>query len=91
MSKKTVSIRLSDEEAKQLDHKVEHSGLSKSDYIRKSIFDTTPIHILDRKKEFYQGLCNINNAIQEVEQSRLGVDLSDIRKEVMEACRLLSS
>lgn len=88
MNKRIVSIKFSENELKELDFKSKQSGLSRSEYMRKSIFNNTPVTVINKQKEFYQVLCNINRAIGSLEQKK--VDCTEIRKEVMKACQLLN-
>lgn len=88
MNKKIVSIKFSENELKELDFKSGQSGMSRSEFIRRGIFNNTPVTMINRQKEFYQGLCNINRAIENLEQKK--VDCTEIREEVMKACELLN-
>lgn len=90
MDKKIISFKVSEAELFQLDSEIKKTGLTRSDYMRKAIFNNESITILYRQREFYQGLCKINREISTLEQQTKNVDFSGIRKEVMEACQLLT-
>lgn len=86
---KPISIKISDKDRLNLDMEIKKSGLGQSEYIRRNIFNDV-VQVIDKRKEIYQGLCLIESAVRDLEQTSTKVDCSKIREELMKTCQLLN-
>ena len=75
----TVNVRLTDKEYKKLNKETEKSNLTKSEYIRKTLFakpdkiSNKPVDIDYKKKSVYQEILNLLRDYKD------GKEISDIR------------
>lgn len=88
MEKKSVSVRISEEEARQLKLRAEQANMNLSEYMRCSIMQNQ-IQVIDRSRQLYDALWNIHTAIVKEERQHRNCDFSAIREEVLKACQLL--
>ncbi|WP_186423806.1 plasmid mobilization protein [Lacrimispora celerecrescens] len=84
-----ISVRLTEDELLRLDFEAKKANLSRSEYIRKNLFNNA-VQIVYMGEEFYQSLRAIDWAIKEVERNTPKVDCSKIREEVVKACQLFN-
>lgn len=89
MSIQPISVRLTEDELLRLDFEAKKANLSRSEYIRKNLFNNA-VQIVYMGEEFYQSLRAIDGAIREVERNTPKVDYSKVREEVAKACQLFN-
>ena len=75
----TVNVRLTEKEYKKLNKETEKSNLTKSEYIRKTLFEkpdkkaNKPIDVDYKKRTVYQEILNLLHDYKD------GIEISDIR------------
>ena len=89
MKMTTISFRTSEEEAKFLEKSAKQANMSKTDYIHHCIRHNE-VYVVDKSKEIYQGMCDIQKAISMQEQMNPNQDFRKIREAVFAVCQLLN-
>ena len=86
-----ISIRLTKEEEKKYKELLNKSGLSKSDFLRQSIFNTNIISRKDsnRYKQVYESMLRLNSYISELKDSHKNLDINNIEMEMNRICHIL--
>ena len=86
-----ISIRLTKEEEKKYTELLNKSGLSKSDFLRQSIFNTSVISSKDsnRYKQVYESMLRLNSYISELKDSHKDLDINNIEMEMNRICHIL--
>lgn len=86
-----ISIRLTKEEEKKYTELLNKSGLSKSDFLRQSIFNTSIISSKDsnRYKQVYESMLRLNSYISELKGSHKDLDINNIEMEMNRICHIL--
>ena len=86
-----ISIRLTKEEEKKYTELLNKSGLSKSDFLRQSIFNTNIISSKDsnRYKQVYESMLRLNSYISELKDSHKDLDINNIEMEMNRICHIL--
>lgn len=88
MKKKTISFKVSEEEALLLEQLSKQANMTQSDYIRHSIMNNS-IEVIDRSRSLYIALRKIGDSIDKEEQHLPKPDFDVIREEVFQTCQLL--
>lgn len=88
MKMMTISFRATSEEAEFLEKSARQANMSKTDYIKHCI-SHNEVHVLDKSKEIYQGLCKIQEVISIQEKMNPKQDYSKIKEEVFAVCQSL--
>ena len=86
-----ISIRLTKEEEKKYTELLNKSGLSKSDFLRQSIFNTSIISSKDsnRYKQVYESMLRLNSYISELKGSHKDLGINNIEMEMNRICHIL--
>lgn len=88
MKMTTISFRITEEDAKLLEMSARQANMSKTEYILQCI-KRNEVHIIDKSKEIYQGMCDINKVISTQEKMNPNQDYGKIREAVFAVCPLL--
>lgn len=83
-----VSFRLTEDEAKFLEMSVKKANMSKTEYIHHCIRNNE-IRVVDKSKEIYQGLCDVQKVISIQEKMNPSQDYGTIREAVFAVCQLI--